>query len=88
MEQHDPRHQMSQSDTSSHTSYNDAKAIDKESQLAAYDSSIETTGNTKVVMAILSEMWLVNLIAILGGTYCMTFLIPQDYVFHSIMIAR
>lgn len=37
-------------------------------------------GNTAVVMAILSEMWIVNLIAILGGTYCMTFILPQYYV--------
>ncbi|KAI8908361.1 glycosyl transferase family group 2-domain-containing protein [Gorgonomyces haynaldii] len=38
-------------------------------------------GNTKVVMALLSEMWIINLIVICGGTYCMTFLADfQGYV--------
>jgi hypothetical protein len=33
----------------------------------------------KVVMALLSEMWIINLIAILGGTYAMAFHLPQYY---------
>jgi hypothetical protein len=77
----------SNKDAKSPTSNKDAKSPtknnDNEAQIAPYDRSIETTGNTKVVMAVLSEMWLVNLMAILGGTYCMTFLLPQGYVFHS-----
>eukprot|EP00842_Homolaphlyctis_polyrhiza_P006716 jgi/Hompol1/7045/HPOL_001643-RA len=38
------------------------------------------TGNTKVVMAILSEMWIVHIIVILGGTFGMTFYTPQYYL--------
>lgn len=30
-------------------------------------------GNTKVVMALLAEMWIIHLIIILGGTYAFTF---------------
>ncbi|TPX40949.1 hypothetical protein SeMB42_g05812 [Synchytrium endobioticum] len=37
-------------------------------------------GNTKVVMGLLAEMWLINMIAILGGTYLMTFHLPQFYI--------
>ncbi|KAJ3062540.1 hypothetical protein HK102_008732 [Quaeritorhiza haematococci] len=37
------------------------------------------TGNTKIVMALLSEMWIVHILVILGGTFFMTFYAPQDY---------
>lgn len=37
------------------------------------------TGNTKIVMALLSEMWIIHLIIILGGVYLMTFVVPQGY---------
>jgi hypothetical protein len=33
-------------------------------------------GNTSLVMAILSEMWVLNIIFVLGGTYCWNFLLP------------
>jgi hypothetical protein len=38
------------------------------------------TGNTRLVMALLSEMWIIHIAIILGCTFCMTFLIPQGYV--------
>lgn len=34
-------------------------------------------GNTRVIMSLLSEMWLINLIIIAGGTYTMVFHLPQ-----------
>jgi hypothetical protein len=37
------------------------------------------TGNTSFVMGLLSEMWLLNLICLAGGTYCMTFLTPKSF---------
>lgn len=41
------------------------------------DAGVRTNlGNTSVVMALLSEMWIFNLFAIGGGIYCMTFLSP------------
>ncbi|TPX30990.1 hypothetical protein SmJEL517_g05577 [Synchytrium microbalum] len=40
----------------------------------------EWHGNTKVVMALLAEMWLINMLVILGGTYGMTFWLPQYYL--------
>ncbi|TPX30744.1 hypothetical protein SmJEL517_g05760 [Synchytrium microbalum] len=36
-------------------------------------------GNTKLVMSVLSEMWLVHILFIFGGTYLMTFQLPQSY---------
>ncbi|KAJ3287082.1 hypothetical protein HK104_008768 [Borealophlyctis nickersoniae] len=36
-------------------------------------------GNTKFVMGLLSEMWIVHALVILGGTFCLTFLMPQGY---------
>ena len=44
------------------------------------DKGVRTNlGNTSFVMAILSEMWILNLIVLCGGTYCMTFLLPTSY---------
>ena len=44
------------------------------------DKGIRTnSGNTSFVMAILSEMWILNLIVLCGGTYAMTFLLPISY---------
>lgn len=37
-------------------------------------------GNTPVVMALLSEMWIVHIAFILGFTYLMTFVAPQNYL--------
>ncbi|TPX43994.1 hypothetical protein SeLEV6574_g04776 [Synchytrium endobioticum] len=36
-------------------------------------------GKTKLVMTVLSEMWLVHILCIFGGTYVMTFVLPQSY---------
>ncbi|KAI8908504.1 glycosyltransferase like family 2-domain-containing protein [Gorgonomyces haynaldii] len=47
---------------------------------AADDQPRTNLGNTKVVMALLSEMWLFSLVFILGGTYAMTFHVPQFYI--------
>lgn len=67
----------------------DANSIDheplkkKSSQaLNDYGSHASKTniGNTKVVMALLSEMWIVHIAFILGGTYLMTFVLPQNYL--------
>ncbi|KAL2915914.1 hypothetical protein HK105_204618 [Polyrhizophydium stewartii] len=38
------------------------------------------TGNTRVVMDLLSELWIVHIVVILAGTYGMTFYLPQYYV--------
>lgn len=37
-------------------------------------------GNTSFLMAVLSEFWLFNIFFILGGTFMMTFYVPQFYV--------
>lgn len=37
------------------------------------------TGNTKLVMALLSEMWIVHLSFIMGALYIMTFVVQQGY---------
>jgi hypothetical protein len=37
------------------------------------------TGNTDIVMAILSEMWIFHIIFMLGGLYLMTFIVEQGY---------
>lgn len=47
---------------------------------AAKETPPVAIGNTKFVMALLSEMWIFNLLFIIGGTYIMTFIIPQNYV--------
>ncbi|KAI8929201.1 glycosyl transferase family group 2-domain-containing protein [Entophlyctis helioformis] len=45
------------------------------------DDGVRTNlGNTKLVMALLSEWWILSLIVIVGGTYLMTFRLPQFYV--------
>lgn len=47
---------------------------------AAHDDGVRTNlGNTKVVMNLLSEMWIFHLAFILGFTYFMTFYIDQGY---------
>jgi hypothetical protein len=44
------------------------------------DDNVRTNlGNTKVVMNLLSEMWIIHIAVIIGGTYAMTFLLPQEY---------
>lgn len=44
------------------------------------DKGVRTNlGNTSIVMAILSEMWILNLICLTGGTYAFTFLLPTAY---------
>lgn len=43
------------------------------------DGTRTNLGNTKLVMGLLADMWIIHLIVILGGTYCMTFIAPQDY---------
>lgn len=49
--------------------------------LADQDKGHRTNiGNTKYIMALLSEMWLFNLFFILGGTFLMTFYLPQFYI--------
>lgn len=51
------------------------------SQAVVEDNGIRTNiGNTSYVMAILSEFWLFNIFFILGGTFMMTFYVPQFYV--------
>jgi hypothetical protein len=40
-------------------------------------------GNTAFVMGLLSEMWLLNLICLAGGTYAMTFLLPRSFTNYS-----
>lgn len=50
------------------------------SSYADDSNSVRTnTGNTRVLMAMLSEMWIVNAIVILGCTYVLNFVIPQGY---------
>jgi hypothetical protein len=45
------------------------------------DNGVRTNlGNTSFVMAILSEFWLFNIFFILGGTFMMTFYVPQFYI--------
>lgn len=45
------------------------------------DAGIRTnTGNTKFLIAVLSEWWIFSLIFIVGGTYLFHFKMPQDYV--------
>ncbi|KAJ3075144.1 hypothetical protein HDU98_009098 [Podochytrium sp. JEL0797] len=53
----------------------DAKPDLKQSSYAMNDKSEERTnlGNTKLVMALLSELWIVNLVFILGGTWLKSF---------------
>jgi hypothetical protein len=42
------------------------------------DKGVRTNlGNTSFVMALLSEMWIINVVAICGGVYAMTFLTPD-----------
>ena len=41
-------------------------------------------GNTQFIMALLSEMWLFNIFFILGGTFLMTFYLPQFYIDYEI----
>jgi hypothetical protein len=41
------------------------------------DGERTNLGSTKFIMAILSEFWLLNLTFIAGGTYFMTFHLPQ-----------
>ena len=44
------------------------------------DKGVRTNlGNTSFVMAILSEMWILNVIVLCGATYAMTFLLPVSY---------
>jgi hypothetical protein len=47
----------------------------------AYADNKERTnlGNTAVVMALLSEMWILNLIVLLGGVYLWNFQLPLAY---------
>lgn len=52
---------------------------DKSDSLINPDGVYTNLGNTKVVMAVLSEMWIIHLLFILGGTYIMSFVIPQGY---------
>ena len=40
---------------------------------------LTNTGNTKTVMNLLSEMWIIHIAFILGFTYYMTFVLQQDY---------
>ncbi|KAJ3053400.1 hypothetical protein HK097_004376 [Rhizophlyctis rosea] len=53
---------------------------------ALMDESNKRTnlGNTKLLMTLLSEMWIVHMAFILGGTFCMTFLLPQGYTDHEL----
>ena len=45
------------------------------------DKGVRTKkGNTVFIMGLMSEMWLFNMFFILGGTFIMTFYIPQFYV--------
>ena len=45
------------------------------------DKGVRTNiGNTKFVMGLLSEFWLFNIFFILGGTFLMTFYLPQFYI--------
>ncbi|KAJ1337109.1 hypothetical protein BSLG_006582 [Batrachochytrium salamandrivorans] len=49
------------------------------------DEGVRTNlGNTKFVMAVLSEWWIFSLIFIIGGTYLFHFKLPQDYVDNEI----
>jgi hypothetical protein len=49
------------------------------------DDGVRTNiGNTSFMMALLSELWLFNIIFILGGTFIMTFYVPQFYVDYEI----
>ncbi|RKO89675.1 glycosyl transferase family group 2-domain-containing protein [Blyttiomyces helicus] len=44
------------------------------------DSAVRTNlGNTKFIMALLSEMWIFHMCFILGFNYCLTFLMPVAY---------
>lgn len=52
------------------------------------DKGVRTNlGNTKLIMALLSEMWIVNLIFIMGCTFIGVFYIPQGYIVRIILIA-
>ncbi|RKO85055.1 hypothetical protein BDK51DRAFT_51170, partial [Blyttiomyces helicus] len=51
----------------------------KHGSVAADDGIRTNLGNTKFLMALLSEMWVVHLVVILGGTYGLTFYMPQGY---------
>ncbi|KAI8894758.1 glycosyl transferase family group 2-domain-containing protein [Globomyces pollinis-pini] len=48
--------------------------------LLADDNRVRTnTGNTKFVMTLLSELWIINLICITAGVYFMNVMIPQSW---------
>ncbi|KAJ3297131.1 hypothetical protein HK104_000845 [Borealophlyctis nickersoniae] len=38
------------------------------------------TGKTKLIMALLAEMWIIHIIVIVGGTFLWSFFVPQFYV--------
>ncbi|RKO97010.1 hypothetical protein CXG81DRAFT_11644 [Caulochytrium protostelioides] len=45
-----------------------------------YDTGVKTNvGKTNLLMALLSELWMFNLVIILGGVYIMSFVLPQGY---------
>eukprot|EP00842_Homolaphlyctis_polyrhiza_P003227 jgi/Hompol1/3905/HPOL_006862-RA len=45
------------------------------------DQGVRTNlGHTKLVMALLSEWWIISLLFMVGGTFAATFYVPQFYV--------
>jgi hypothetical protein len=58
----------------------DAFADDPQSGSKTKKTKHKIYGNTPVVMGLLSEMWLIHITFILGFTYLMTFVAPQNYI--------
>ncbi|RKO88787.1 glycosyl transferase family group 2-domain-containing protein [Blyttiomyces helicus] len=51
----------------------------KSGTFSVVDETRTNLGNTSFLMAILSEMWLMHLVVIIGGTFGLTFYMPQGY---------
>lgn len=51
-----------------------------ESQSTVNAKRINSIGRTGLVMSVLSELWIFNILFIMGGTALMTFMVPQFYI--------
>jgi hypothetical protein len=67
-----------QTSLQNHTLYSKTRASAQTTETQRYSPL------TKLIMAMLSEMWIFNLLFIAGGTYLGTFVIPQGYTDNEI----
>jgi hypothetical protein len=71
------------SDAASFHSISTRTAVDDQAKPKSYatkESLNLNTGKTDLIMTLLAESWLVAIFFILGGTYIMTFKLPQYYI--------